>query len=51
MLPELMEIKRAGSLAHWLSLFFLEDAWMIVLQVPAFPNGQYFGWEGILGAA
>ena len=35
-----------GSLA-----LFLKDAWMITLQLPAFPKGQYFGWEGTLGAA
>ena len=31
----------------WLTLrlFFLEDVWMIALQPPAFPNGQYF-WMG-----
>ena len=37
----------AGSLA----LVFLEGTWMIVLQLPAFPKGQCFGWEGTPGAA
>ena len=31
--------------------FFLEGARMILLQLPAFPNRQYFGWEEIPGAA
>ena len=33
------------------SLFFLEDTWGTVLQLPAFPNGQHFGWGGTPGAA
>ena len=48
------EIKEALSV--WLSLavsqaVFLEEAWMIVLQLPAFPNGWYFGVEGTPGTA
>ena len=31
--------------------FFLEGARMILLQLPAFPNRQYFGWEGTPGTA
>ena len=49
---------RAGSLsgvvlALTLGLRFvsLEDAWMIVLQLPAFPNRRYLGWEGTPGTA
>ena len=34
-----------------LSLFVLEDAWMVVLWLPVFPNGQYFGWEETPAAA
>ena len=34
--PEQKEIKRAGSLA--LGLFFLEDDWVIGLQLPLFPK-------------
>ena len=33
------------------ALFSLEDAWVMVLQLPAFTNGWYFGWEGALGTA
>ena len=29
----------------------LEDACLIVLQLPAFPNGWYFGVEGTPGTA
>ena len=54
--PEKMELWarrlkiKEGLAASWalrlaqLALFFLEDAWMIVLQLPAFPKGQWFGW-------
>ena len=42
----------AGSLARWLSLaLLLGDVWVIVLQLPAFPNGWCFGWEETLGTA
>ena len=34
-------------LALALSFFFLEDAWMIVLQLPE--DRQYFVWEGTPG--
>ena len=63
--PECMEIwaKRfeikeglLGSRTGWLWLlglltgsFFLEDACVIVLQLPVFPNRWYFGWEGTPG--
>ena len=30
---------------------FLEDAWMIVLELPAFLSRRYFGWEGTPGTA
>ena len=34
------------------ALFFLEDAWVMVLQLPAFPSGEmYFGLEETPGAA
>ena len=43
--------KLAHSEAEILALtrvlrLFLEDAWMIMLQLPEFPNGWYFVWEG-----
>ena len=40
------ELALSQALAWALRLFFLEYAWMIMLQLPAFPSGQYFGWEG-----
>ena len=36
------KIKRGQRLA--LRFFFLQNAWMITRQLPAFPNSQYFGW-------
>ena len=49
-------IKEGLLEGHWLSWalsgsFFLEDAWMIMLQLPVFPNRQYFGWEETQGTA
>lgn len=41
----------ALALAQAFRLFFLEDAWMIMLQLPAFPNRWYFVWEGTPGIA
>ena len=38
------EIKQ--GLSVWV---FLKDVWMIVLQLPVFPNRWYFGWEGTPG--
>ena len=35
---------------RWLS-GSLPGGYLITLQLPAFPKGQYFGWEGTLGAA
>ena len=32
-----------------LRLSFLEDAWMILLQLPAFSMGWHFLWVGTLG--
>ena len=48
---ELMEMKRglAAALRLTLTLFFLQGGWVMVLQLPAFPNGQCFVWEGTLG--
>ena len=48
--PELVEIKRGLALSLVYSLF-LEDAWMTVLHLPAFPSRRYFGWEGAASAA
>ena len=52
MSPECIEIKkRAGPLAEGLSLsgplglFFLEDDWIIALQLPVFPQQMAFGME------
>ena len=58
-----MEIKKESSLALELALsqvqaaapdprlFFLQDALMMVLKLPAFPYTWYFVWEGTLGTA
>ena len=34
-----------------LRLFFFEDAWMILLQLPGFSSRWYFKWEGTLDTA
>ena len=48
------EVQPSGSeraLRPAVRLFFLEDGWMILLQLPAFPNSWYFVCEGTLGTA
>ena len=39
------ELVLSQALRFALRLFFLEDATMIVLQLPAFPNRWHFAWE------
>ena len=45
--PEHMELQarrlKIKEGQRWALL--LEDAWVIMLQLPAFPNGPYFAWE------
>ena len=45
--PEGMELCTGLEIKGELSgSFYLKDAWMILLQLPAFPKGKYLDWEG-----